>query len=48
MFKADTTLDQLLRFAEEKENLLGGMEFTKEKVKEMAEVEGFDVVYEKK
>lgn len=50
MFKAGATLDSLLRFAEEKENLLGGVNFTKNKVKKIAkenEYDEIDVIYEK-
>jgi hypothetical protein len=46
MFKSNTNLEQLLRFAEEKENLLGGAEFTKEQIKQMAQEEDFEVIYE--
>lgn len=46
MFKSNTSLDELLRFVEEKENLLGGANFTKEQIKEMSKEEEFEVVYE--
>lgn len=46
MFKADTTLDQLTDFVEEKENLLGGKEFTKEDLKQMSNKEDFEIIYE--
>jgi hypothetical protein len=50
MFTAGSTLESLLRFAEEKENLLGGAKFTKNKVKKIAkenEYDEVDVIYEK-
>lgn len=46
MFKADTTLQDLMRFADDKESLLGGFEFTKDAVKKMSEEEDFEVIYE--
>lgn len=49
MFKNGVTLDQLLDFAQEKENLVGGTKFTKKKVKEIVQEGGYDleIVYEK-
>ena len=46
MFKADTTLQDLMRFTDDKESLLGGFEFTKDAVKKMSEQEDFEVIYE--
>jgi len=46
MFKTNITLEQLLDFVEEKRNLLGGAEFTKEKIREIAETEDVEIVYE--
>ena len=46
MFKSNVTLSQLLRFVEEKENLLGGADFTKEQIKEMSKYEDFEIVFE--
>lgn len=46
MFKADTTLQDLMRFADDKESLLGGFEFTKNAVKKMSKQEDFEVIYE--
>ena len=46
MFKSKTNLAQLLNFTDEKENLLGGAEFTKEQIKEMSEAEDFEIVYD--
>lgn len=49
MFKNNITLEELLRFAEEKENLVGGTKFTKNKVKQIVKEDGYDlaIVYEK-
>lgn len=49
MFKNGVTLDQLLDFAQEKENLVGGTKFTKKKVKEIVQEDGYDleIVYDK-
>ena len=46
MFKSETTIDKLTDFVEEKENLLGGKEFTKEQIKEMSETEDFEIIYD--
>jgi hypothetical protein len=49
MFKNGVTLDQLLDFAQEKENLVGGTKFTRNKVKEIVKEDGYDleIVYDK-
>lgn len=49
MFKNGITLDQLLNFAEEKENLVGGTRFTRNKIKEIVKEDGYDleIVYDK-
>jgi hypothetical protein len=46
MFKKDTSLDELLNFVEEKENLIGGVEITKDDVKELSKSEDFEIIYE--
>lgn len=46
MFKSNVTLSQLLNFVQEKENLLGGADFTKEKIREIAETEDVEIIYE--
>ena len=46
MFKSKANLDQLIDFVEDKDNLLGGADFTKENVKEMSEYEDFEIIYE--
>jgi hypothetical protein len=49
MFKNGITLKQLLDFAEEKENLIGGTKFTKNKIKEIVKEDGYEleIVYDK-
>lgn len=47
MFKGNTTLKQLMRFVDDKQNFIGGVEFTKEDIKKLSESEDFDIVYEK-
>ena len=49
MFRANITLDNLISFAEEKENMLGGAKITKRMVKKMVEEDPYDlnIVYEK-
>lgn len=49
MFKNGITLDQLLSFAEEKENLVGGTKLSRNKVKEIVKEDGHDleIVYDK-
>jgi hypothetical protein len=49
MFKNGVTLDQLLDFAQEKENLVGGTKFTRNKIKEIVKEDGYDleIVYDK-
>jgi hypothetical protein len=39
MFRSNITLEDLLDFAQEKENLLGGVEFTKQKIIEIEKEE---------
>jgi hypothetical protein len=39
MFRSNITLEDLLDFAQEKENLLGGVEFTKQKIIEIVKEE---------
>lgn len=46
MFKGDTTLKQLMRFVDEKENFIGGVDFTKEDVKKLSESEDLEIIYE--
>jgi hypothetical protein len=49
MFKKDATLSELINFVEEKENLVGGTKFTKNKIKEIVKEDGYDleIVYDK-
>lgn len=46
MFKGNTTLEQLMRFVDEKENFIGGVDFKKEDVKKLSESEDFEIIYE--
>jgi hypothetical protein len=46
MFKSDTTLEELLRFIEEKENLIGGKDFTKDDIIELAEDGDMEIIYD--
>lgn len=48
MFKSNTTLEDLIDFAEEKENLLGGKGFSKNSVKRLVKENSYDmeIVYE--
>lgn len=46
MFKGDTTLEQLMRFVDEKENFIGGVEFTRDDIKKLSESEDFEIIYE--
>ena len=47
MFKGNTTLDELMRFVDDKLNFIGGVEFTRDDIKELSEVEDFEIIYEK-
>jgi len=47
MFKGNTTLEQLMRFVDEKENFIGGVEFTRDDIKKLSESEDFEIIYEK-
>lgn len=47
MFKGNTTLEQLMRFVNEKENFIGGVEFTSDDIKKLSESEDFEIIYEK-
>lgn len=46
MFKGNTTLKQLMRFVDDKENFIGGVDFTKEDVKKLSESEDLEIIYE--
>jgi hypothetical protein len=46
MFKGNTTLEQLMRFVDEKENFIGGVEFTRDDIKKLSESEDFEIIYE--
>jgi hypothetical protein len=46
MFKNNTTLDQLMSFVDDKQNFIGGVEFTKKDVKKLSESEDFEIIYE--
>lgn len=47
MFKGNTTLEELMRFVDEKQNFLGGVEFTRKDIEELSESEDFDIIYKK-
>lgn len=42
----NTTMEDLMNFADDKENFIGGVEITKEDVKEMSKYEDFEIIYE--
>jgi len=46
MFKGNTTLEQLMRFTDEKQNFIGGVEFTRDDIRELSESEDFEIIYE--
>lgn len=46
MFKGNTTLEQLMRFVDEKENFIGGVEFTRDDIKKLSENEDLEIIYE--
>jgi hypothetical protein len=46
MFKGNTTLDQLMRFVDDKENFIGGVEFTRDDIKKLSQNEDFEIIYE--
>lgn len=47
MFKGgNTTLEDLMKFVDDKENFIGGVEFTKDDVKKISEEEDFEIIYE--
>lgn len=46
MLKSNITLSDLLRFIDDKENLIGGVEFTKDDIKKLSETEDFEIIYE--
>lgn len=45
MFKNNITLSELLSFVEDKQNLIGGVEFTKEDIIELSKTEDFEIIY---
>lgn len=47
MFKGNTTLKDLMRFVDDKENFIGGVEFTKDTIKKLSEHEDFEIIYER-
>lgn len=49
MFIKGITLDKLLRFAEDKENMVGGTKFTRNKIKQIVKEDGYDlnIIYDK-
>lgn len=46
MFKGNTTLEQLMGFVDDKENFIGGVEFTRDDIKKLSESEDFEITYE--
>jgi hypothetical protein len=46
MFKGNTTLEELMRFVDEKANFIGGVDFTRDDIKELSESEDFEIIYE--
>ncbi len=47
MFKNNVTLDKLINFADEKHNLIGGKDFTKEDIEELVSDSDMYIIYEK-
>jgi hypothetical protein len=46
MFKANTTLEQLMGFVDDKSNFIGGVEFTRDDIKKLSKQEDFEIIYE--
>jgi hypothetical protein len=46
MFKNNTTLEQLMRFVDDKENFIGGVDFTRDDIIKLTETEDLYVIYE--
>lgn len=46
MFKGNTTLEQLMRFVDDKQNFIGGVDFTKDDVKKISQTKDFEIIYE--
>jgi hypothetical protein len=47
MFKGgNTTLKKLMDFVDEKENFIGGIDFTRDDIKKLSESEDFEIIYE--
>jgi hypothetical protein len=49
IFKNGVTLEELLRFVEDKENMVGGTKFTRNKIKQIVKEDGYDlnIIYDK-
>jgi hypothetical protein len=49
IFKNGVTLKELLRFVEDKENMVGGTKFTRNKIKQIVKEDGYDlnIIYDK-
>lgn len=47
MFRANTTLDDLVRFVDDKSNLIGGVDFTKDDVRNLISDHDLYIVYDK-
>lgn len=45
MFKSDTTIDDLNKFVDDKEQFIGGVELSKKEIEEMSKTEDFDITY---
>jgi hypothetical protein len=46
IFKSNTTLNDLMKFVDDKQNFIGGVEFTKEDIRELSQTEDFEIIYE--
>lgn len=46
LFKGDTSLSDLMRFVDDKENFIGGVEFTKNDIIKLSEIEDLDIIYD--
>lgn len=47
IFKGNTSLEQIMRFVDEKENFIGGVDFTRDDIKRLSEIEEIEIIYEK-
>ena len=46
MFKNNTTIEDLMSFVDDKEEFIGGEDFTREKIKELSQTEDLSIIYD--